>query len=195
MDFQESGFLARKAFPEPTMGHATSTGRATRARQIAAMAILAVLTMGAQAQGSALRTQEAAYQQHTAAEYALTNNRSNTGSLRVFSDYYFFDSAPGNLGPTLGGLVGGLRASTGVVGLSQPLSLYDTRPDPLQNLPYIGLGYSHLWFNSQLSLNADFGLASQSHGHGLFNSPSSLDEANTQLHWSPVMAVNVRYSF
>ena len=83
------------------------------------------------------------------------------GSLRVFSDYYFFDPAQGNLGPTLGSLVGGLRASTGVVGLSQPLSLYDARPDPLQSLPYIGLGYSHLWFNSQLSLNADFGLASQ----------------------------------
>ena len=177
------------------MGHATSTGRAARARQIAAMAMLAVLTMGAQAQGSALRSQEGAYPQHTAAEYALTNNRGAPGGLRVFGDYYFFDGAPGNLGPTLRSLVGGLRASTGVVGLSPPLSLYDARPDPLQSLPYIGLGYSHLWFNSQLSLNADFGLASQTHGHGLFNSPSSLDEANTQLHWSPVMAVNVRYSF
>jgi len=159
------------------------------------MAILAVLTMGAQAQGSALRTQEGAYPQHTAAEYALTNNRVAPGGLRVFGDYYFFDGAPGNLGPTLRSLVGGLRASTGVVGLSQPLSLYETRPDPLQSLPYIGLGYSHLWFNSQLSLNADFGLASQTHGHGLFNSPSGLDDANTQLHWSPVMAVNLRYSF
>jgi len=159
------------------------------------MAILAVLTMGAQAQGSALRSQEGAYPQHTAAEYALTNNRGAPGGLRVFGDYYFFDGAPGNLGPTLRSLVGGLRASTGVVGLSQPLSLYETRPDPLQSLPYIGLGYSHLWFNSQLSLNADFGLASQTHGHGLFNSPSGLDDANTQLHWSPVMAVNLRYSF
>ena len=107
------------------MGHATSTGRATRARQIAAMAILAVLTMGAQAQGSALRSQEGAYPQHTAAEYALTNNRGAPGGLRVFGDYYFFDGAPGNLGPTLRSLVGGLRASTGLVGLSQPLSLYD----------------------------------------------------------------------
>ncbi len=177
------------------MGHATSTGRGVRARQIASLAILAALTMGAQAQGATPRSQEGAYPQHTAAEYALTNNRGATNGLRVFGDYYFFDSAPGNLGPTLRSLVGGLRASTGVVGLSQPLSLYETRPDPLQSLPYIGLGYSHLWFNSQLSLNADFGLASQTHGHGLFNSPSSLDEANTQLHWSPVMAVNVRYSF
>ena len=61
----------------------------------------------------------------------------------------------------------------------------------MQSLPYIGLGYSHLWFNSQLSLNADFGLASQAHGHGLFNSPSSLDDPNSPLHWAPVMAVNV----
>ena len=178
------------------MGHATSTGRPARASQrVAAMAALTVLTMGAHAQGSALHAQEGAYAQHTAAEYALTNNRSTNGSLRVFGDYYFFDAAQGNLGPTLGGLVGGLRASTGVVGPSQPLSLYDARPDPLQSLPYIGLGYSHLWFNSQLSLNADFGLASQAHGHGLFNSPSGLDDVNNQLHWAPVMAVNVRYSF
>ena len=174
------------------MGHATSTGRPVRAsHRGAAMAILALLTMGAHAQGSVLRSQEGAYQQHTAAEYALTSNRSTNGSLRVFGDYYFFDASQGNLGPTLGGL----RASTGVIGLSQTLSLYDARPDPLQSLPYIGLGYSHLWFNSQLSLNADFGLASQAHGHSLFNSPSSLDDVNSQLHWSPVMAVNVRYSF
>ncbi len=178
------------------MGHATSTGRAPRANlRIAAAAILAVLTLGAHAQGSVLRAQEGAYPQHTAAEYALTSNRSTNGSLRVFGDYYFFDNNQSNMGPTMGPLVGGLRASTGLVGLSQPLSLYDARPDPLQSLPYIGLGYSHLWFNSQLSLNADFGLASQTRGHGLFNSPSGLDEMNNQLHWSPIMAVNLRYSF
>ena len=142
-----------------------------------------------------MRTQESAYTPHTAAEYALTNNRSTNGSLRVFSDYYFFDAAQANMGPTLGSLVGGLRASTGVVGVTQPLSLYDARSDPLQSLPYIGLGYSHLWFNSQLSLNADFGLASQAHGHGLFSSASNLEDVNGQLHWAPVMAVNLRYSF
>ena len=178
------------------MGHATSTGRPARAsHRIAAMPILALLTLGAHAQGSVLRSQEGAYPQHTAAEYALTTNRSTNGGLRVFGDYYFFDQSQANLGPTLGPLVGGLRASTGLVGLSQPLSLYDARPDPLQSLPYIGLGYSHLWFNSQLSLNADFGLASQTHGHGLFSSASSLDDAGSPLHWAPVMAVNVRYSF
>jgi hypothetical protein len=196
IDFRESGFLGRKAFLEPTMGHARSTARPARAsHRFAATAILAMLIMNAQAQGTVLRTHQAEYPQHTAAEYALTNNRATASSLHVLGDYYFFDGAPLKLGPTLGSLVGGLRASTGVVGLSQPLSLYDTRPDPLQSQPYIGLGYSHLWFNSQLSLNADFGLASQAHGHGLFNSASTVDDANTQLHWSPVMAVNVRYSF
>ncbi|HYP34252.1 MAG TPA: hypothetical protein VES00_20465, partial [Burkholderiaceae bacterium] len=78
---------------------------------------------------------------------------------------------------------------------AQPLSLYETRPDPLQNLPYVGLGYSRLYLKSQLSLNADFGLASQNRGHGLFNSASSLDDVTSQLRWAPVMAVNVRYSF
>jgi hypothetical protein len=75
------------------------------------------------------------------------------------------------------------------------MSLYQGRPDPLQSLPYVGLGYSHLWFNSQLTLNADFGLTSQSHGRGLFSSPSSLDDVTNQVRWAPVMAVNVHYSF
>jgi hypothetical protein len=88
-----------------------------------------------------------------------------------------------------------LRASTGVVSLVQPLSLFDARPDALQSVPYIGLGYSHLWLKSQLSLNADFGLASQTHGRGLLAGASSLDEVTSQLRWAPVMAVNVRYSF
>ena len=91
--------------------------------------------------------------------------------------------------------MGGFRASTGVVGLAQPMSLYDTRPDPLQSLPYIGLGYSHLLFNSQFSLNADFGLASQNHGHSLLGSASSLDDVTNQVRWAPVMAVNVHYAF
>ena len=98
------------------------------------------------------------------------------------------------MGPVMSSLVGGFRASTGMVGLAQPMSLYDTRPDPLQNMPYIGLGYSHLWLKSQLSLNADFGLEN-GHGHGLFGNPTALDDVTNQLRWAPVMAVNVRYSF
>ena len=178
------------------MGPSLSTGRRPRVLLgAAALALLAGSTMGAQAEGLTLRSQEGALGTHTVAEYALTNYRAPSNSIRLLGDYYFFDPAHSNMGPTLGSLVGGFRASTGVVGLAQPLSLFDTRPDPLQNLPYIGLGYSHLYFNSALSLNADFGLASQNHGHGLFNSASSLDDVTSQLRWAPVMAVNMRYSF
>ena len=179
------------------MEHSLSTARCPRASlKAAALAFLAVSAMNAQAEGLTLRAQESSYGNHSAAEYALTNYHSSaTSSIRLFGDYYFFDPAHSNMGPTLGSLVGGFRASTGVVGLAQPMSLYETRPDPLQNLPYIGLGYSHLYFHSALSLNADFGLASQNHGHGLFNSASSLDDVTSQLRWAPVMAVNVRYSF
>jgi hypothetical protein len=179
------------------MGHTLSTGRRARpSHQIAALAILTLVTMGVQAEGLTLRAQEGAYGTHSAAEYALTNYRPPANSIRLFGDYYFFDPAQSNMGPTLSSLVGGFRASTGVVGLTQPMSLYDTRPDTLQNLPYIGLGYSHLWLHSQLSLNADFGLASQNgHGHGLFGNATSLDDVTNQLRWAPVMAVNVRYSF
>jgi len=178
------------------MGSSLSTARRARAgRQAAALAILAATSLGAQAEGLVLRAYESAPATHTGSEYALTNSHIPGSSIRVMGDYWFFDPTQSNMGPTLGSLAGGFRASTGLVGLAQPMSLFDARPDPLQSLPYIGLGYSHLWFNSQLSLNADFGLASQSHGHSLFTSPSSLDEVTNQLRWAPVMAVNVRYSF
>ena len=179
------------------MGHSLSTGRRSRVplAKGAALAVLAVLAMDVQAEGLTLRAQESAYGSRSVPEYALTNFHSPASGIRLFGDYYFFDPARSNMGPTLGSLVGGFRASTGVVGLAQPMSLYEARPDPLQSLPYIGLGYSHLYFNSQLSLNADFGLASQNHGHGLFSSASSLDDVTSQLRWAPVMAVNVRYSF
>ncbi len=178
------------------MGHSFSTGRRVRAPlKTATLAILAALAMSAQAEGLTLRAQESSYGTHAVAEYALTNYHAPSNSIRLFGDYYFFDPAHSNMGPTLGSLVGGFRASTGIVGLSQPMTLYEARPDSLQSLPYFGLGYSHLWLNSQLSVNADFGLASQNHGHGLFSSASSLDDVTSQLRWAPVMAVNVRYSF
>jgi hypothetical protein len=189
-------FWPFKAFLEPTMEHSHPTGRRAGAHlKAAALASLATLTMGAQAEELTLRPQASSYAKHSPEEYALTNSRAPSNSIRLFGDYYFFDPARSNMGPALASLVGGFRASTGVVGLAQPMSLYETRPESLQSLPYVGLGYSHLWFNSQLSLNADFGLASQNHGHGLFTSASSLDDVTSQLRWAPVMAVNVRYSF
>jgi hypothetical protein len=87
------------------------------------------------------------------------------------------------------------------VGLGRQTSLFDLQREDTQNLPYVGLGYSHLWFTGQLSLNADFGLASQNasgsgHLRGLFGSGApSLDDVTGELRWAPVMAVNVRYSF
>jgi len=179
------------------MGRKHSTRRATRAPlQATALVALAVAAMGAQAEGLMLRAQESSYSPHSSAEYALTNAHPQVNSsIRLFGDYYFFDPSQGSMGPALGSLFGGFRASTGIVGLSQPLSLYEARPDALQSLPYIGLGYSHLWFNSQLRVNADFGLSSPNHGHGLLSSPNSLDDVTNQLRWAPVMAVNVRYAF
>ena len=176
------------------MEHADSTRHHARTLRAAALAMLAFTGAGAQAEGLMLRGQEPNYGR-SAPEYALTNYHVSSNSIRLFGDYYFFQPTPDNASSAPASLLGGFRASTGIVGLSQTATLYEARPESLQSLPYVGLGYSHLWFTGQLSLNADFGLASQTHGHGLFNSPSSLDEANTQLHWSPVMAVNVRYSF
>jgi len=181
------------AIREPTMEHAESTTRrGTRAAlQAATLAALATLVGAVQAEGLTTRSLEGSYLSQPTAEYAPTNYRAPSNSIRLFGDYFFFDSTQGALAPSLGGF----RASTGVVGLSTPLTLYETRPEAVQNLPYIGLGYSKLWFTGQLRLNADFGLASPSHGHGLFSSASALDEAASQLRWAPVMAVNLRYAF
>jgi len=177
------------------MGSSRSTASRNRAgRQAAAIVLLLASALGARAEGLVLRAQETAGW-HTVNEYALTSSHTSGSAIHLFGDYYFFDPAQSNLGPTFASLLGGFRASTGLLAPTHPLPLSDARPDPLQNLPYIGLGYSHLWFNSQLALNADFGLASQAHGRGLFNNANSLDEVTSQLRWAPVMAVNVRYSF
>jgi hypothetical protein len=178
------------------MGTTHSARRGVRWSHRTAALALVGFAAGAQAEGLSVHSQATPLGTHTVAEYALTNLRQPTDSIRLLGDYYFFDPANSNLGPAMSSLLGGFRASTGVLGLAQPLSLYDTRPDTLQNLPYIGLGYSHLWFKSQLSLNADFGLASGNvHGRTLFSGNQSLDDVTSQLRWAPVMAVNVRYSF
>lgn len=178
------------------MEHADSTRHHARtALRAAALATLAVLGAAAQAEGLKLRAAETSYTGRPAPEYAPTNYHISTNSIRLFGDYYFFDPSAGTAGSTAGGLVGGFRASTGIVGLSQTQALYEARPESLQSLPYVGLGYSHLWFTGQLSLNADFGLASQARGRGLFNSASALDDVTSQVRWAPVMAVNMRYAF
>ena len=79
-------------------------------------------------------------------------------------------------------------------------TLFEAPIDTQQSLPYLGLGYSHFWFNSQLSLNADFGLASPGgpwalHPRNLLGNTPASDDITHDLHWLPVMAVNVKYWF
>jgi hypothetical protein len=134
---------------------------------------------------------------------SLARSHPNTASLHLFSDYYFYDPSAhpeSSIGPTLGNVIGGFRASTGVAGTSSAISLFENQPDPAQNLPYLGIGYSHLWLNNTLSLNADMGLASQNpwamnHLRGLPTGTQSLDDVTRDLRWAPVMAVNLSYSF
>jgi len=120
-------------------------------------------------------------------------------SPRLFSEYYFVDPHT-DLSPRMTSLFGGFRASTGFTEPSQPLSLFDRAPDTSQALPYLGLGYSHLWLNNTLSLKADLGLASQnpwtaSHLRGTPAPGQTLEDVTRELRWAPVMAVNLSYSF
>jgi hypothetical protein len=134
---------------------------------------------------------------------SLARSHPNAASLQLFSDYYFYDPSAHPdfaLGPTVGSVIGGFRASTGVAGTSSGPSLFDNQPDPGQSLPYLGIGYSHLWLNNTLILNADMGLASQNpwavtHLRGQAPVGQSLDDVTRDLRWSPVMAVSVGYSF
>ena len=176
------------------MGHSNSVRQSVRWMAAAALVLAGAAS---QAEGLVLHAPENPLR---APMEALAHQHIAATSIHPVSDYFFFDPAKSDLGPVLGSFVGGFRASTGVAGFGQPMSLFDAQPDASQNLPYLGLGYSHLWYNSQLSLNADFGLASQNasaagHVRGLVNGTQSLDDVTRELRWAPVMAVNVSYSF
>jgi hypothetical protein len=179
------------------MGHSHRTRLGVRSsRRIAAMALV-LASAASQAEGLVLHAPQNPLR---APIERLAHPHMPATSIRLVGDYYFFDPARTDLGPVLGSFVGGFRASTGVAGFGQPMSLFESQPDLSQNAPYLGLGYSHLWFNSQLSLNADFGLATQNasatgHLRGLPNGSQSLDDITRELRWAPVMAVNVSYSF
>jgi hypothetical protein len=182
------------------MGHLHRARRSVRWSRTTAILALVSGAAGVQAEGLVLRAPDSSITGHSPSEYALAHAQTGFNSIRVFGDYYFFDPTRSDMGPTLNGLMAGFRASTGIAGLGQPLSLFDVRPETTQNLPYVGLGYSRLWFKSQLSFNADFGLASQNaagagHARGLFGGSQSLDDIAGELRWAPVMAINVRYSF
>jgi hypothetical protein len=183
-------------------------------RRAATVLLFSILALGAaHAQGLDLRGPYAPYAPNVWRPSSATNafaglslagsHGASAGTLHLFSDYYFYDPSAHldpALGPTVGSLVSGFRASTGVAGTSAPLSLFDNQPDPSQSLPYLGIGYSHLWLNNTLSLNADLGLESQnpwaaSHLRGLPTGTQSLDDVTRDLRWSAVMAVNVKYSF
>ena len=179
------------------MGYSNSTRRGVRWSRRVAATVLLRAGAGSQAEGLVLHAPENPLR---APIEALAHPHVAATSIHPVSDYFFFDPAKSDLGPLLGSFVGGFRASTGVAGFGQPMSLFDAQPDAAQNLPYLGVGYSHLWLNSQLSLNADFGLASQNataagHARGLLNGTQSLDDVTRDLRWAPVMAVNVSYSF
>ena len=178
------------------MKHARTRRPATSLIVLAVTAASVSFAPPSRADGlTAGRTTDAATALRSPTELAFLRAASTPSSLRLFGDYFFFDSARSPLEPA-----SGLRASTGLLGPTRSFSLFDAQNDATANQPYLGLGYSKLWLNSQLSINADFGLASQSPGaighlRNVFTGAQTLDDAVRELRWSPVMAFNVRYSF
>ena len=160
---------------------------ALRIRMLCAALLGAALPAASQAQAIDL--------QRPATARAILKANPLPSPLKPFGDYWLFATPDDglHLPPS------GLRASTGLVGAPHPFSLFDTRKDDAP-LPYLGLGYSGLWLRSQLSLDADFGLASQSPGNvghlrNVFNGVQTLDDVMRDLRWSPVMAVRLAWAF
>jgi hypothetical protein len=180
------------------MNHWESTRHGVRWSRLATALALLASAAAAQAEGLVLRAPEASLTLQSPDQYALARTRAQPNSIHLFGDYYLFDPARSNMGPTMSSLIGGFRLSTGVAGIGQRVSLFDTAPEATRSVPYLGLGYSHLWFTGQLSLNADLGVASQ---YGLGGSlrglagTQSLDDVARDLRWGPIMAINVSYSF
>ncbi len=190
------------------MEHSNSARRGVRwSRRVSAMVVGSSLALAAAASHAqapapttAPRVADGAIGDRYSSEYALAHSPNQGNSIRLFGSYYFFDPAKSNMGPVLSSLLGGFRASTGIVGLNRSVSLFDVQQERALNLPYLGLGYSRLWLTGQLSLNADVGVTSQSglnaaHLRSLFSGTPSLDETAGELRWAPVMAVNLHYSF
>lgn len=124
---------------------------------------------------------------------AILRNGVAPAPLRL-GDVYLFsgDERPGT-GPS------GLRLSSGLFGPKHPFSLFDAPLDGSPSQAYLGLGYTGTWLKSRLSLDADLGLTApgsgMSHWRGVIDGSQGLDQALRDLHWQPVMALDVRYAF
>lgn len=121
-------------------------------------------------------------------------------SLRAFGDYFFFSAEPADPGASSAGPVSGFRATGGMVPTRPWGPMLGELNTASPSMPYVGLGYSGVWLKNHLTLNADFGLASQSSSATApwqrpWSAYSSLDEVTRALRWGPVMAVNVNYAF
>ena len=126
------------------MEHSHSARLGVRwSRWVTAM-VLGVAASASHADGSTQRVAEGVTADRYSNEYALAHSLNQADSLRLLGNYYLFDPAKSNMSPSLGNFLGGFRASTGVIGLNRPVSLFDHHDEGLSQ-PYVGLGYSHLW--------------------------------------------------
>ena len=186
--------------PSAIPGHRPSHARAAASCRgaVAAVLVLAAAASAplARAQGeSTLHESESAAGMRTPTEAALARDASTVAPMRV-SDVFLF-SYPGLLGATR---PAGLRVSSGLYEPLRPFSLFDMQLDSQPSQPYLGLGYTHAWYRSGLSLDADLGMTSPSLGtvaraRGLFTGSQSLDDTVRGLRLSPVMSVNVKLAF
>ena len=141
-------------------------------------------------------------------------------SASLYGDYYFH--LPSLVSPSV---LGGFRATSGVlfgsagrglgasalpgasgngfslgrVPLSTALDSVDG-PESDSPLPYVGLGYTRLSVSGRWGFSADVGMVSQNPGaaprlgSALF-APQNLDDAVRNLRLTPLVHVDVRYSF
>lgn len=124
---------------------------------------------------------------------AILRDSASPAPMRLGDVYLFSGDARPGAAPS------GLRLSSGLFGPKHPFSLFDAPLDGSPSQAYLGLGYTGTWLKSRLSLDADLGLTApgsgMTHWRGVIDGSQGLDQALRDLHWQPVMALDVRYAF
>jgi len=178
-------------------------------RPLLAMAVLAAGACSVAQAESGLRLDPEQTQSFKARVHLLAADAGGGSRLlgaQLLGDFYPLSGGSGLrlsggllLGPA--SLLGtGLAPATGAAGLGfSQRSLRGSTDEPVQQQPYLGVGYSQVSLRQGWGFSADLGLA-VSGGTGLrLNGPTafaqSLDDSVRRLQWTPVLQVGLTYRF
>ena len=114
-----------------------------------------------------------------------------TSTSRLFGDFYF-----GPPGLQLPASMGGLRATSGLIGETRATA----QSLKTEILPYLGLGYTSQAIDGRWGITADFGLALENPGSAARAGQALLgnqgfEQAMREIRLSPMLQLGVSYAF